>query len=129
MPSAFRLCLPVLAAGLLVTGCAAGDREPAAPETPSAAQPAPALPLAVRIAAGAVTPADARLEARVGQPIEVVVDSDTVDELHVHAEPEHTFAITPGAGQRFVFTVDVPGRVEIELHGAGHTVATLLVRE
>lgn len=129
MSSAFRLCLPVLAAGLLVTGCAAGDREQAAPVTSSVAPSAPALPIAVRIAAGVVTPADTRLEARVGQPIEIVVDSDTADELHVHAAPEHTFAITPGANQRFVFTVDVPGRVEIELHGAGRTVATLLVRE
>lgn len=129
MSSAFRLCLPVLAAGLLVTGCAAGDREQAAPVPPSVARSAPALPIAVRIAAGAVTPADIRLEARVGQPIEVVVDSDTADELHVHAAPEHTFAITAGANQRFVFTVDVPGRVEIELHGAGRTVATLFVRE
>jgi hypothetical protein len=49
--------------------------------------------------------------------------------LHVHAEPDHTFAITPGAGQRFRFTVDIPGRVEIELHHADRTVATLLVRE
>ncbi|WP_459546577.1 hypothetical protein [Nocardia sp. X0981] len=128
MPSAFRLCLPVLAAVLLGTGCAAGDGNQAAPVTPSVAQTLPALPIEVRIAAGVVTPADIRLEARIGQPIELVVDSDTADELHVHAAPEHTFAITPGTNQRFAFTVDVPGRVEIELHGAGRTVATLLVR-
>ncbi|NUP27753.1 MAG: hypothetical protein HOQ44_13855 [Nocardia sp.] len=126
MPSISRLCVPVLALGLLVAGCASSEPEPSGA---SAAQSAESVIVPVRIAGGTVTPADARLEARVGQPIELVVDSDTDDELHVHAEPDHTFAVTPGTGERFRFTVDVPGRVEIELHHAGRTVATLLVRE
>ncbi|BDT91277.1 MULTISPECIES: hypothetical protein [Nocardia] len=127
MASVRRWGALVLLSGLLVTGCAASD--PAtAPSTSVTAGDSDALVVTVRIAAGSVTPADARLETRVGRPIEVVVDSDTDDELHVHAAPEHTFAITPGAGQRFRFAVDVPGRVEIELHHARRTVATLLVR-
>ncbi|MGW6335133.1 hypothetical protein [Nocardia rhamnosiphila] len=125
MPSVSRLCVPVLVAGLLAAGCARS--EPEQPTASSASAAAVIVP--VRIAAGTVTPADARLEARVGQPIEIVVDSDAADELHVHAEPDHTFAITPGTGERFRFTVEIPGRVEIELHHAGRTVATLLVRE
>ncbi|MEU2041850.1 hypothetical protein [Nocardia niwae] len=127
MASVRRWGALVLLSGLLVTGCASTDPTTA----PAASVPtgdSDALVVAVRIAAGSVSPADARLETRVGRPIEVVVDSDTDDELHVHAAPEHTFAITPGAGQRFRFTVDVPGRVEIELHHARRTVATLLVR-
>ncbi|MEW1736031.1 hypothetical protein AB0346_08765 [Nocardia beijingensis] len=117
----------VVLSGLLVTGCASS--EPAtAPSTSAPAGNSDSLVVAVRIAAGSVSPADVRLETRVGRPIEVVVDSDADDELHVHATPQHTFAITPGTGQRFRFTVDVPGRVEIELHHAGRTVATLLVR-
>ncbi|MET9290194.1 hypothetical protein ACWEPH_32040 [Nocardia beijingensis] len=117
----------VVLSGLLVTGCASS--EPAtAPSTSAPAGDSDSLVVAVRIAAGSVSPADVRLETRVGRPIEVVVDSDADDELHVHATPQHTFAITPGTGQRFRFTVDVPGRVEIELHHAGRTVATLLVR-
>jgi multidrug efflux pump subunit AcrA (membrane-fusion protein) len=117
----------VLMGGLLVAGCASSD--PAAPApTATVAGESDDLVVAVRIAAGSVSPADVRLETRVGRPIELVVDSDTDDELHVHATPEHTFAIAPGTGQRFRFTVDVPGRVEIELHHARRTVATLLVR-
>lgn len=127
MASVRRWGALVLLSGLLVTGCAASDPT-TAPSTSVAAGDSDALVVTVRIAAGSVTPADARLETRVGRPIEVVVDSDTDDELHVHATPEHTFAITPSAGQRFRFTVDVPGRVEIELHHARRTVATLLVR-
>lgn len=117
----------VVLSGLLVTGCASSE-PPTAPSTSAPAGDSDSLVVAVRIAAGSVSPADVRLETRVGRPIEVVVDSDADDELHVHATPQHTFAITPGTGQRFRFTVDVPGRVEIELHLAGRTVATLLVR-
>ncbi|MEU1520818.1 hypothetical protein ABZ413_01290 [Nocardia rhamnosiphila] len=128
MPSVSRRCVAVLAAGLLASGCARSEpQQPTA--SASAAPSAAAVVVPVRIADGTVTPADARLEARVGQPIEIVVDSDAADELHVHAEPDHTFAITPGTGERFRFTVEIPGRVEIELHHAGRTVATLLVRE
>jgi multidrug efflux pump subunit AcrA (membrane-fusion protein) len=117
----------VLVGGLLVAGCASSDPAATAPTATEAGQ-SDSLVVAVRIASGSVSPADIRLETRVGRPIEIVVDSDTDDELHVHATPEHTFAIAPGAGQRFRFTVDVPGRVEIELHHARRTVATLLVR-
>ncbi|WP_039798719.1 hypothetical protein [Nocardia araoensis] len=127
MASVRRWGALVLLSGLLVTGCASSD--PAStPSTSGTAGDSDALVVAVRIAAGSVSPADVRLETRVGRPIEVVVDSDAEDELHVHATPQHTFAITPGTGQRFRFTVDVPGRVEIELHHARRTVATLLVR-
>ena len=44
------------------------------------------------------------------------VNSDVADELHVHSTPEHTFKIEPKPAQQFQFTVDVPGKVEIELH-------------
>ncbi|MGI5218549.1 hypothetical protein [Nocardia sp. CA-290969] len=131
--SVSRLCLPVLAAALFTAGCAAsGPPEPSGPQHSETATGAPdsarSVRIEVRIAGGAVTPVDSRLDARAGQPVEVIVDSDSTDELHVHANPEHTFTVTVGAGQRFRFTVDVPGRVDIELHHAGVTVATLLVR-
>ncbi|WP_328394720.1 hypothetical protein [Nocardia sp. NBC_00416] len=129
MSSVSRVCAAVLFAGLLTVGCASGDPEPSGADSAGASQSAEAVLVPVRIAGGVVTPTDARFEARVGQPIEVIVDSDVDDELHVHAEPDHSFAITPGTGERFRFTVDVPGRVEIELHRADRTVATLLVRE
>ncbi|WP_067843913.1 hypothetical protein [Nocardia lijiangensis] len=117
------LALTVAAAAL---GCAAE-------ETPDAGQPgasslADAVVVEFRIANGSVSPVNARKEAEVGQPIDLVVDSDAADELHVHATPEYTFAVRPAAGQRFRFTVEVPGRVEVELHHAGKIVATVVVR-
>ncbi|MGY2012141.1 hypothetical protein ACW9HJ_35160 [Nocardia gipuzkoensis] len=127
MASVRRRVALVLLGGLLVAGCASTD--PATtPSATAVAGDSESLVVAVRIAGGSVSPADVRLETRVGRPVELVVDSDTDDELHVHATPEHTFAVTPATGQRFRFTVDVPGRVEIELHHARRTVATLLVR-
>ncbi|MGN2637735.1 hypothetical protein ACTD5D_16370 [Nocardia takedensis] len=114
----------ILSIGLLAAGCASADPDRA---TPTAADAAPVV-VDVRIAGGLVTPVDERREARVGQPVELVVDSDAADELHVHATPEHSFPVAVGAGQRFRFTVEVPGRVEVELHHADRTVVTLLVR-
>ncbi|QNG18575.1 hypothetical protein G4H71_00590 [Rhodococcus triatomae] len=92
--------------------------------------------LDVRIADGVVQPTNIRLDAAVGEPIVLRVTSDAVDELHVHSVPEHTFPVEatgevgadPGVVQEFEFVVDVPGQTAVELHDAGVTVATLLVR-
>ena len=89
---------------------------------------APAPPSTLTIADGTVTPTNAELSARVGEPITIDVTSDTADELHVHAVPEHEFEVKPAAGQHFRFTVDVPGRVEVELHHLNRTVAVIQVR-
>ncbi|MEU8898863.1 hypothetical protein [Nocardia sp. NPDC048505] len=82
----------------------------------------------IRIASGAVDPRNTRTEAKVGQPIVLRVDSDAADELHVHSDPAHTFAVAPRAGQEFRFTVGVPGQVAVELHELDQTVTTLQVR-
>ncbi|WP_378733107.1 hypothetical protein [Nocardia brasiliensis] len=84
--------------------------------------------ITVRITGGSVTPTNTRTEARLNQPIIITVDSDAADELHVHSDPSHTFAVEPRAGQEFRFAVTVPGRVDVELHHAGKTVTTLLIR-
>lgn len=98
---------------------AAGSTEPAAPAGPT---------LDITIAGGTVTPTNAQLDAAVGQPITLTVTSDAADELHVHAVPEASFEVQPGADQTFEFTVDVPGRVEVELHELHRTVVTVQVR-
>ncbi|MBF6434825.1 hypothetical protein [Nocardia cyriacigeorgica] len=134
MSRTLRYCALTLMAGATMLACSSTpEQTTSAPAPPTAASAtdsaaADALVIEVRIADGSVTPVNARLDATVGRPIEVVVDSDTEEELHVHATPEHTFAVVPGAGQRFAFTVEVPGRVEIELHGSHRTVATVDVR-
>ena len=89
---------------------------------------APTTTLDVSIAGGEVTPVDQRLEGRVGEEILVTVSSDAADEIHVHSVPEYSFPVAVGDDQQFRFTVDVPGSVDIELHEADVTVATVLVR-
>ncbi|KAA1425072.1 hypothetical protein FE697_004100 [Mumia zhuanghuii] len=108
--------LPVLAvAGLLALGGCASD--------PVVDEDTP-VSLTVTIEDGAVTPLGEARTATVGQPIILRVTSDTEDELHLHAEPEETFAVTPGTHQ-FEFTVDVPGSVSLESHHVGGTIATI----
>ena len=82
----------------------------------------------VKIAGGNVTPTNEQLEATVNEPIIFRVDSDVVDELHVHSNPEHTYKIEAKPGQSFQFTVTVPGKVDVELHELNKTVATITVR-
>ncbi|NEW38129.1 hypothetical protein GV793_04290 [Nocardia cyriacigeorgica] len=133
MTRGWRYCALVLGIGAMTLGCSTSEE--AAPAQTTAAQAsatgsaaADAVVIEVRIAGSSVTPVNARLDATVGQPIELVVDSDVEEELHVHATPEYTFPVRPEAGQRFRFTVEVPGRVEIELHGSHRTVAMVDVR-
>lgn len=82
----------------------------------------------VTIMGGDISPTNERLDAVVGEPITLRVNSDTTDELHIHSVPDHTFEVEAKADQTFEFTVDVPGSVAIELHHADRTVATLAVR-
>lgn len=82
----------------------------------------------VTIGNGVVTPTNAQAQAVIGQPIVLQVSSDTVDSLHVHSVPERTFDVEARPGQRFEFTVQVPGRVAVELHNLHLTVVTIEVR-
>lgn len=82
----------------------------------------------VTIAAGTATPLNQQVEAKLGQPIIVRVNSDAADQLHVHSNPEHTFGIKAEKDQQFQFTVDVPGKVDVELHHLDKTVATITVQ-
>ena len=67
-------------------------------------------------------------QATVNQPIIIRVNSDVADELHVHSNPEHTFKIEAKQGQSFQFTVNVPGKVDVELHQLKKTIATIAVQ-
>ncbi|MFI6169274.1 hypothetical protein ACIBCN_21015 [Nocardia sp. NPDC051052] len=119
-----------IVAAVTVTACGASVDAPAARTSASVSTDVPAeVTISVRIAGGSVTPTNTRTEARQYQPIVIKVDSDAADELHVHSEPSQTFAVEPKAGQEFRFVVTVPGRVDVELHHAGKTVTTLLIRQ
>ncbi|MCG5432592.1 hypothetical protein LV457_09865 [Mycobacterium sp. MYCO198283] len=94
---------------------------------PSEVKPA-GLTVDITISGGSVTPTNGSFDAKVGEPIVLRVTSDAPDELHVHSNPEHSFPVAAAPGQSFEFTVDVPGRVDVELHHLDKTVATLNVR-
>lgn len=132
--------LIVTAAALLIAACGGskdnGEASGPSPSTstvsPSAGaeQPSPTdrLTIDISIEGGNVTPTNARLQGKVGEPIVLRVNSDAADELHVHSVPEHTFKVEPKSGQMFQFTVDVPGNVEIELHDLNRVIAGVQVQ-
>lgn len=86
------------------------------------------LVIEVTIRAGNVTPTNEQLQAAVNEQIIVKINSDADDELHVHSTPDHTFKVDPKSGQSFQFTVSVPGNVDVELHKANKTIATIAVQ-
>jgi len=135
--------LVLLAGGaLMLAGCGGGGgtvetSQSAAPTTPSTVNPrdmtdqqAPPdrLDINVTIQGGQVEPTNLQLETKVKDPIVVRVKSDAADELHVHSTPDHTFKIEPDKLQQFQFTVDVPGKVDIELHQLKKIIATVQVQ-
>ncbi len=83
----------------------------------------------IRIADGEVRPQGEEVGAWVDQPIELRVDSDIADEIHVHSEPEHEFEVEadPGTDQVFTFSVEIPSQVEVESHGTETTILKLVV--
>lgn len=95
---------------------------------PDAPEPTDGTTIDVVIEDGTITPTGGRVEAEVGEPVTLRVDSDASDEIHVHSDPEHEFAVVPGPDQSFTFTVDVPGQVAVESHELDRTVVQLLVR-
>lgn len=74
---------------------------------------------------GSVRPTNAVLAAEVGQLIELRVDSDSVGEIHVDADRDHTFAVAPQPDQHFDFRVNDPGTVEVTTRDRAVTVATI----
>ena len=82
----------------------------------------------VTIKDGKVTPTNEQLRAGVKEQVVIRVNSDAADELHVHSTPEHSFNIEAKPNQSFQFTVDVPGKVDVELHKLDKTIATIQVQ-
>lgn len=126
------------AVALVVAGCGGSTSSENTSTAPSSGTAAPAMTdqqtppervvLDVTIAGGNVTPTNQQVQAKIKQPIIVRVNSDVADQLHVHSNPEHTFDIKPENGQAFQFSVDVPGKVDVELHHLDKTVATITVQ-
>jgi ABC-type glycerol-3-phosphate transport system substrate-binding protein len=135
--------LIVLAAAAVITaGCGGSNTSQNASGTASSSQPSTVNPsdmsnnqapptqlvIEVTIRGGNVTPTNEQLQAAVNEQIIVKINSDADDELHVHSTPDHTFKVDPKSGQSFQFTVSVPGNVDVELHKANKTIATIAVQ-
>jgi hypothetical protein len=118
-----RGVLAAAGAALLMCGLVACGSSPKATQPSSAG-----LVVNITIAKGQVTPSNATLHATVSEPITLRVNSDAVDELHVHSVPDHKFQVAAAANQTFQFSVDVPGNVAVELHHLDRTIATIQVR-
>jgi sporulation-control protein spo0M len=129
------------ATALLLAGCGgstesgdtasnapASSNSTAVPQLSDQQAPPEQLVVDVTIKGGKVTPTNEQLQAKVGDPIVLRVDSDAADQLHVHSNPEHTFAVEPKPGQSFQFTVTVPGKVDVELHELNRTIASIAVQ-
>ena len=91
-------------------------------------QPAGQVVVDITIRDGEVSPAGAEIEATVGEPIELRVDSDVAEELHLHTSPDQSFEVKPTDGQVFTLTIDKPGQVELETEETGVLVAELVVQ-
>jgi hypothetical protein len=133
--------IALITTALLVAGCggsngsgdAAGSSSAApamtgAPQMSDQQAPPERLIVDVTIKGGEVTPTNEQLQAKVGDPIVVRINSDAADQLHVHSNPEHTFNVEPKSGQSFQFTVAVPGKVDVELHQLNRTIASIAVQ-
>jgi sporulation-control protein spo0M len=133
----------VAAAALITAGCGgSGDSDNATGSAQPSNQPSTVNPsdmsneqappsrllVDVTIKGGNVTPTNQQLKAGVREQIVVRVNSDAADELHVHSTPEHSFNIEAKPNQSFQFSVDVPGKVDVELHKANKTIATIQVQ-
>jgi hypothetical protein len=130
-----------MAAALITAGCGgsngtdnAADTSSAAPSTVSPSDmsneqaPPTRLVIDVDIKGGNVTPTNQQLQAGVKEQIIIRVNSDAVDELHVHSTPEHTFNVEAKPMQSYQFTADVPGKVDVELHKLSKIIATIQVQ-
>lgn len=77
---------------------------------------------------GKIEPVGQVVKASTGQDITLVVTSDSDDEIHVHSDPEHEFAVKAGDQQRkFTFKIDIPGTIEVESHVLEVTILKLQV--
>jgi hypothetical protein len=134
--------MALAAAALITAGCGGSDGGESAPASPSGTQPSTVGPsdmsneqappsrlvIDVTIQGGNVTPTNEQLQAALNEQIIIRVNSDAADQLHVHSTPEHTFNVEAKPAQSFQFTVDVPGKVDIELHQRKRTIATVQVQ-
>lgn len=129
-------------------GCGAETEQPAAgaptPETNTPAAPTSSAPTRqspppqpppdrpeeiVRLSYGngRISGDTGRVEIPLGSTVALVVTGATADEVHVHGY-DLTLEVPAKNTARLIFTADIPGVFEVELHDAGKTLTRLAVR-
>jgi hypothetical protein len=130
------------ATALITAGCGGSNSSDNTAGSASSSQPSTVSPsdmsndqappnrlvVDVTIKDGKVSPTNEQLQAGVKEQIVVRVNSDVADELHVHSTPDHKFDVEAKPNQSFQFSVDVPGKVDVELHKLDKTIATITVQ-
>ena len=101
--------------------------DPPVEEPVDAAEPEADLSVAAVFAAGNVElDADERIEASIGDVVTLTVDSDVVEEIHLHGY-DIFLDVAPDEVTTLTFTADTPGRFEIEFESSGIFIAELVV--
>jgi hypothetical protein len=82
----------------------------------------------VTIVGDTVTPNGDRVEVSVGEPVELVIQSDRPGEIHVHSSPEQEREYHKGTTTLELDPIERPGVVEVESHTLGKTIVQLEAR-
>ena len=112
------------------TTTAAATTTSATTETEPSATTAPKSPDVVRIriiVASDTAPTVRRFSVKQGRQVELVVQSEIADEVHVHGY-DLMGDVAPGQPVTIAFKATAPGRFEIELEQRGLQIAELEVR-
>ncbi|MGK5531587.1 hypothetical protein [Streptomyces sp. URMC 129] len=118
-----RHALPLtLAAALLATAAAcADDASPSPSLSPSppaeSAAEADGTVISREVEGSEVRGGPGVVSVGLGERVTVEVTADVTDEMHLHGYDLHA-DVTPGEPSVLTFEATIPGRFEVELHGA-----------
>ena len=113
-----------------VAGCSGGDAASGGGPSAAGSSPSrtaePQVSVDITLENGTVDPSGARVDARVGEPVRLVIDADSAGELHVHSTPEQEIEFPAGRSVRRL-TIDTPGIVDVEDHALDQVIVQLEV--
>lgn len=120
--SLVRMVALLLVVPLVFTGCGGDDD--------SSTDPTPVGPgtvqVAIAVADGSVATDADRVDVALGSTVELVVNADVTDEVHIHGYDLHG-DVSPGNPAQVTFTADIAGLFEVELEDEGLLLVELQV--
>jgi hypothetical protein len=123
--------LALLAGTLLLAGCGGGKEAASTTTAPPPTTTSPAVPqaavIAIQVEQGKPVGGIRRVEAKNGQLIELVVNSDVADEVHLHGYDLHQ-DVEAGGTARIRFKANISGVFEAELENRKLQILELTVR-